>query len=456
MRPSDSDDHNTQLKYLSEVKLIEEGGYSRLVKRSIIFISVMLLCFILWAIFTSVDEVAVTFGDVQPVQDVQVIQHLEGGIISQALVKNGDEVKAGQILMQLDTKAVKSELQKSLGKELSLILDSERLNAFVNRVPAGKVDWYRKITKSSYDTAENRSQILELVLADIALLNQQSQERENQRILAKEKVEQKESQLTQLEMAKNGSEKQLELYIKEEKMLGSLVDQGHVSQREYIIAQRKVVEARDQVDRLTNQIVEAKSALKEAKDRLNQLDNTLSEAALKELNLIDQQLLETRHNIQRLEDIYKRSTVIAPIMGIVKGLTALPGTVIPAGEKLMEIIPTEGEMLVQTKLNTRDVGYVRVGDPAEVKITAFDFARYGSVKGRVIEISASTFTSKEGLPYYQTKVALEKNYVGNDPKKNLLKPGMTVQADIITNKKSIMSYILKPITRAFDSSFRER
>jgi len=91
-----------------------------------------------------------------------------------------------------------------------------------------------------------------------------------------------------------------------------------------------------------------------------------------------------------------------------------------------------------------------------VKITAYDFARYGSIQGRVIEISASTFTSKEGFPYYQVRIALDRNYVGNDPKRNLLKPGMTVQADIITSKKSIMSYILKPITRALDTSFKER
>ncbi|EKD92321.1 MAG: Type I secretion membrane fusion protein, HlyD [uncultured bacterium] len=443
-------------KYFSEANLTEEDGYFRLVRRSIVFIAVVVFLFIIWAIFTKIDEVAVTYGDVQPVQEVQVIQHLEGGIVASVSVKDGEEVRAGKILMQLNPSNIKAQIAKEQGIELSLVLDKARLNAFVHHLVANQIDWYKSIASLPYNTPENQKQIVTSIQSDITLLEQQIRQREDQRTVLQEKVKQKQSQLQQLEDNKRDLEKQLESYLKEEKMLGSLISRGYVSEREYIIAQRKTADAKSQILKLTNQIIEAKSALKETDDYLFHLDNSLDEAALKELDKIDEQLIETHHNLQRLNDINARLTIQSPITGLIKGLTALPGTVISPGDKLMEIVPTEGEMQVQSKLSTRDIGYVHIGDPAEVKITTYDFARYGSIKGHVIEISASTFTSKEGLPYYQLKIALEKNYVGKDSKKNILKPGMTVQADIVTNKKSIMSYILKPITRALDSSFKER
>lgn len=438
-----------------EISVIE-NRYARLVRNSIAIIAFTIFLFIIWAMFTMVDEVAVTFGDIQPTADVRVLQHLEGGIVSQVFVKNGDEVRENQVLMQLNPEQVQAELQKEHGRALSLALDAERYNAFIYQTPADKVDWSGVATRSAYNINPHAKQVLELILGEVTLLKQQNEGRLQQRETLKEKLSQREAQLMQLLTNQNESEKTLSLHKKEEAMLASVVEKGYISKRDYIIVQRNVVESHSQLMQLLSQIVGAKSAIQEAKVQLAQLDSMLNEAALKELNKTNEELILSRHTIQRLQEIHKRLTIKAPIDGIVKGLAALPGTVLAPGEKLMEIIPTGGEMQAQTKLNTRDIGYVKVGDPVEVKVTAYDFARYGSIKGQVIEISASTFTSKEGLPYYQMRIALEKKYIGDDPTKLVLKPGMTVQADVITSKKSIMSYILKPITRALDSSFRER
>lgn len=445
-----------QLRQVSEASLIEEGGQSRIIKWSILFIAAMLVLFIIWAVLTKVDEVAVSFGDIQPVADIQVVQHLEGGIVSQVLVKNGEEVHKGEILMQFDPNAIKSELQKVQGKFVSLTLDSERLRAFIHQIPADRVDWAKKVIDSPYNTISNRAQIADLIRADRALLEQQNKERENQRAILKTKVAQKQAALQQLLGDKEETEKQLALYVKEELMFTNLVTKGYVSERDYIVVKRKANDVRAEVKHLATQIQEADSTLQEARDRLNHVDSTLDEEALKELNQIESQLLETRHNIERLTSVSKRLTLKAPVTGLVKGLKALPGTVVAPGEKLMEIVPTEGAVMVDSKINTRDIGHIRVGDPVEVKVTTFDFARYGGVRGKLEEISASTFTSEQGLPYYRARISLEQNYVGKNPQRNRLKPGMTVQADIVTGKKSIMSYLLKPITRALDTSFRER
>jgi HlyD family secretion protein/adhesin transport system membrane fusion protein len=166
-------------------------------------------------------------------------------------------------------------------------------------------------------------------------------------------------------------------------------------------------------------------------------------------------LSTVRHTIKSYTDLNKKLIIRAPITGIVKGLTASAGSVISAGQNVLEIVPSRGEMIIQCKISTKDIGHVKIGDPAQVKVMAYEFTRYGMVNGKVIEISASTFTTDKGLPYYLGKVSLEKNYVGDEPEHNILKPGMTVQVDIITGKKSVMSYLLNPITRGLKQSFRE-
>lgn len=446
-----------QLKRVSDANLIEEGGHSVLVRRSIIFIVIMLAIFVIWSIFTKVEEVSVSFGEVQPVKDVQVIQHLEGGVVSKVFVKDSQEVKVGETLMLMNPSAVNAELQKAQGRVVSLNLDAERLRAFIHKTPDKKIDWLERIKGSAYSKySANQAKVAELIKQDMRFLEQQNKDRESQRKILTEQVAQRKSQIAQLKTGKIELGKQLVLYEKEEKMFQTLAPRGYISQRDYLIAQRKTHESRAQIKQTTSKLVEARSSLIEAQSQLEKLDSSLNKEALKELNDIDAQLLEMRHTIQRLQDASKRMTIKSPIVGIVKGLKVLTGSVLAPGEVVMEIVPTEGEMQILCRISTHDVGHVKVGDPAQIKIMAFDYARYGGIDGQVESISASTFMNKEGLPYYKAFVSVERNYVGKDPSRFHLKPGMTAQVDIITGKKSIMAYLMKPITRALDNAFRER
>lgn len=445
-----------QLKEISNATLIEEGGHARLIKWGIIFLSVMLLIFILWASFTKIDEVAVSFGDIQPANDIQVIQHLEGGIVQQVLVRNGDEVHQGQLLLKFDPSAINAELLRTQSREISLVIDAERLRAFVHKIPAAQVDWSRKVIISPYNTVRNTQQINDLIQAGVALLQEQNAKRKNQESVLMSQISQRQALLDQFTQNLEITKKQLELSVREEKMFSELVSKGHISERDYITIQRKTNEIRAQVSQLDAQIVQAKNALIEVHQRLEEADTNLDKEALEELVDTEALLLETRHTIERLNDIVQRIGVKAPVTGIVKGLTISPGSVVRPGEKIMEVIPTEGELLVISKVSTRDIGHIRVGDPVEVKVLTYDFARYGGIKGTLDSVSASTFTSEDGLPYYRAKITLSKSYVGSDPQQNQLKPGMTAQADIITGKKTIMEYLLKPITRGLEASFKER
>ncbi|OGT26333.1 MAG: hypothetical protein A3I77_08415 [Gammaproteobacteria bacterium RIFCSPLOWO2_02_FULL_42_14] len=447
-----------QLKHVSDANLIEEGGHSVLVRRSILFICIMLLIFVVWAMITQVDEVAVSFGEIQPVADMQSIQHLEGGIVSKVLIKEGQEVRAGDTLILLSSEAVNAELQKAEARGISLNLDAERLRAFVRQTPDYQVDWLKKVNESEYQKGNtgNQANVAALIKEDVTFLSQQNKDRESQRKILSEQVAQKKSQIGELSTNITELEKQLALYVKEENMFKELAPKGYISQRDYIIAQRKTAESEAQIKQMQSKLVEAESAYKESQDQLTKLDTTLNKEALKELNDINTQLLDVQHTIQRLRDSFKRLTVISPITGVVKGLKATSGSVLTPGEVIMEIVPTEGEMHVDCRISTHDIGYIKVDNPAQVKVMTFDYARYGSIKGKVVDISANTFLNKDNLPYYRAFVSLEKNYVGTHPEKNRLKPGMTVQVDIITGRKSVMDYLLKPITRALDESFRER
>lgn len=147
----------------------------------------------------------------------------------------------------------------------------------------------------------------------------------------------------------------------------------------------------------------------------------------------------------------------SPVRGIVKGLKLhTVGGVVAPGEVLLEIVPMDEELIVETRISPYDIGHVQVNQPAKVKVIAYDFARYGAISGVLKSISASTFRDDDGVPFYKGIIDLDKNHLGDDPDTNLVLPGMTVQADINTGEKSILQYLLKPIYVSASQAFRER
>ena len=456
MTIDDKKTDSKQLKQLSVANLLEEGGYPTLLKRTIYFIAAILFALIVWAMLTRLDEVAVSYGEVQPVKEIESIQHLEGGIVSEVYVKNGDEVREGANLIKLDPEQVASELQKLSGREISLKLDILRLNAFIEETPLHKIPWRDAAINSRFNTFANHEKIEQLLRESMDLLNKQNQERDNQRAIYLEKIQQKKSQLQQFVDSKSELEKKYKLDKQEEDMYGPLVKEGYVSRKEYLTAQRNSIESGAIIKQTNAKIDEAKSALEESQGELEKLNTSFKKESLKELNQLNGQLLEVHYNIQRLTALSKRLILTATISGIVKGLSLTPGRVISPGDKILDIVPTNGVMQIECKISPHDIGHVRIGDAAKIRVNSYEFTRYGTVKGKVVEISASTFLTKDELPYYKAKVSIEKNYVGDNPNLNQLKPGMTVEVDIITGKKSIMSYLISPITRGLQSSFRER
>lgn len=444
-----------QFKHISNATYLENSSYPQLVKKTIRSIVTLITVFIIWSMIATVNEVAVSYGEVMPLADVYVVQHVVGGTVQKIYVKNGDEVQDNQPLLKLDPDAVNAELQKAQSRELTLLLNAARLRAFIQKKPEASVDLESVVKNHPYNLQENMLFIQKSIKEDMDLLKQQNEERKNQSIINQEKITQKHAELKQLTDSRVELEKKLALYEKEEAMYRSVVDKGYVSKRDYLEAQRKTIETSSQLKQTNARIHSAKSAIQEAQEELTKIDSVFNKQSLEKMNDIDAELSTMRHTLQRLIEQKQKLLMRAPITGIVKGFKASAGSVISPAEAIMEIVPTRGEMIIQCKISTKDIGFVKVGDPAQVKVMAYDFSRYGMVTGKVSEISASTFTTEKGLPYYKGKITLDKNYVGKDPSKNILIPGMTVQADIITGEKSVMSYLLKPITRGLQTSFRE-
>lgn len=445
-----------QLHQISTATLLEESSHLRLVMQGIIVMGMVIIALVVWAAFSYVKEVAVTYGEVIPKGKIQVIQHLEGGIVSNVYVNNGDEVKRGQVLVKMDPKAVQAELSQLRGRDIALILDSERLKAFTNGKFADLNAWAEAVIKSKYNTVKNDGEVNHLIEAEKVHLDSQYKTYMDQKNILEATLQKKKEQKKELDTQMAVLDRHISLITEEFNMYHKLKQQNYVSHRDYLVVVRELNKAKGERVRLDSQYEQTKEDIKEAEYKLKELDSTSREKALKELGTTNDKILELRHKIEKTEDQLDRLVVKSPVNGIVKGVTVFPGNVIKPGGQLLEVVPMSDNMLVESRVNPRDIGHIKVGDGVKVKVLTYDFARYGAITGKLIKISASTYKDEEGNPYYQATVSLDQQYIGSNGGRKYLKPGMTVQADIVTGEKTILQYLLKPIHRARDAAFSER
>jgi len=433
-----------QTRFLAQSVILEEAGSSGLVRLAMITICVVIVAFLVWAAVTSVDEIAVTSGEVVPSGSVQVLQHLEGGIVQDVLVREGDLVDANQIVMRLNPAAALAELDQARARFAGLQLQAERLRALgTGREP----DF--TIAGPGYESfADDQQQIYESVL----------EAGDNSRDVFAQQVGQRRNELEAFEEEEQTLVQNLEILEEQLAMREALFKKGLSSKVVYLDVQREVNQARGDLAKLVSERDGTAKALEEALSRLAELGTNNREQALSEMGQITAEMAQVRESLLRLEDRVRRLNIRAPVRGVVKGLQVKTvGGVISPGGAVMEIVPMDQGMKVETKITTRDIGHVRIGHPVSVKVTTYDFARYGGITGELREISASTFLDEEsGEPYYQGIVALDRTYVGYDPERNRVLPGMTVQADINTGEKTLLEYLLKPVVSSVSQSFRER
>lgn len=428
-----------QTKYLSQAIQLEEAINPRIVGATMNLVSLAILAFIGWAAFTNINEVARAAGEVVPKGYQQTVQHLEGGLLQYINVKEGQTVQAGDILLRIEGTGVAEDLERTRQKQLALEMQEERLRAFIeNRTP-----------DFSSENAANQGD-------QLAFFEGMKSAREKERQIIIEQIAQKEQSIgtlsSDLETARKNHKIVQTMYGRR----AQLNRKGYASDMDLFENESRMNELAGEIKRLNGQIDVAKSEIGEFKERLESLSAGQRDEALERLDAIVTEKTQNHEMLQKLMEREKRFNVRAPAKGLVKGLAVnTVGGVVAPGQTLMEIVPLDEELEVQVNIAPKDIGHLKVGQDVQLQFSSFDFSRYGSLPGKLNQISASTFQGESGERYYRGRVTLSKNHVGHDAR-NTIMPGMTVMADIITGRKTILEYLLKPIHVSMKSAFRER
>jgi membrane fusion protein, adhesin transport system len=429
--------------YLAQSIQLEEGTSPRSVRFMIYLLALVLISSIAWSMFASLDQVARADGQVLPSSAIRLLQHLEGGIVADVLVEEGQIVEDGDLLLLLSPTFARSELAKLRAREASLAARFARLNAFViGGVP---------------DFVELRDNYPALVREQEALLTSQNESRRNQLSVLSRQINERKVALKTLHAQKTTIERSVELVAEEATLREGLMKKGLTPRFKFLDVLRLLNTTRGQLLQIEGLIARAKEGVEEARTRLAEVESRLRNDALSEGSTISGELAEIRESMARYEDRVERLAVRAPVRGVVQKLTySTVGSVVAAGEAVAEIVPLDDRMIVEVKLNPKDVGFVEIGQVATVRFTAYDYAQFGGVSGHVRHISPTTVAGDTGKAFYKVVLELDDDHVGAHVGENRILPGMVVQADIRTGQRTLLEYLSKPVSRALSLGFTER
>ena len=399
---------------------------------------------LLWANFAEVDEVTRGDGKAIPSSRVQKIQNLEGGIVSELFVHEGQVVEAGTPLLRLDDTRFASNVGEIEADRLSLAMRVERLSA---EVEGRELAIPEDIAAKAPGLAQSEK----------ALFLSRQQQLQDEIAGLQEQLTQRRQEVREYASKQGQFRNSLELLRQEIRMSEPLVAEGAVSPVEVLRLKRAEVEARGQLEATGLAIPRAEAAIKEVERKIDETRGRFRSEALTQLNEARTDLSKIESTGKALEDRVNRTLVTSPVRGIVKQLLVNTiGGVIQPGSDMIEIVPIDDTLLVEARIRPQDIAFLHPGQEAVVKFTAYDYTIYGGLKAKLEQIGADTVTDEEGNSFYLIKLRTEKSHLGSEEHPLLIIPGMVTSVDIITGKKSVLSYLLKPIIRARAEALRER
>lgn len=441
-RNFNSEQHTKQLRFLSQASVLEEASLPYRFKFIIFAVTGASFLMIIWASIAQIKEVAKTVGEIIPTSPIQVIQHLEGGNVAEILVEEGSIVKKDQPLIRISGHSVRAELERAQAKETALQLQSERYRSFARYAPAD----FDKIKNNMNNLADDQRQILQSMIEN----------REKQKEIIAEQINQRHKNLDITKAKIETLKKNIPLVQESYNKKKQLFDKHFLDRNTMIEVEKDLNNLKGELEKANSEMEQDKQSITEFETRLKSLETSLRDQAYEKLSALESEIAENKEIVDKLKGQVNRLDIKSPIDGIVKGLeiTTIGGVITP-GQKLMEIVPTDDDLMAEIKISPNDIANVEAGQECLVKVSTYDFSKYGGIEGVITTISPTTFLSKEGIPFYKGRLKLDKNYVGNDPK-NIVRPGNLVNVNIITGEKSIMAYLLKPIRNALSISFSER
>ncbi|QDF28721.1 hemolysin secretion protein D [Halarcobacter anaerophilus] len=406
--------------------------------------TVTIFSFIIWASFAQIDEIARGHGKVVPSGQNQIIQNLEGGVVSEILVKEGDFVKKDQVLLKISNEKSSSTLISNKIKILYLKAQIKRLQAELDQEP---FEFTLSDNQTLNDFLNNEK---ELYLSNIKQLDTKVQ-------ILKEQDKQKKNELKDTRQTIKHLRFAVEAIEKEVKMTEPMVKRGIRSEVDFLKLQREQSDARQKLQSAILSIDKIDSEISEIEKKIKETNETYKSETQEKLNEKTTALKDLEANAVASKDQVSRAIVKSPSNGIVQTLhvNTIGGAIKPA-QDLIEIVPTDYSLIVEVKILPSDIAFIYQGQKAIVKFSAYDFSIYGGLEGKVINISPDTITEKDDKTYYLVRIKTEKNYIGTKEKQMKIIPGMVADVDIITGKKTILDYILKPILKTKQYTFTER
>lgn len=404
----------------------------------------LILCGFVWAWMSKVEEITRGQGQVVPTQDIQVVQSLEGGVLQELLVAEGQKVEKGQILLRISDVQFSSEERGTEARSLSLRAKKARLEA---EARGGEFQLPQEIREKTPIIAKNEQ----------ALYESRQKELQNTYAILDDRIAKASAELASVKAQINQYYSSRKLLNDELKITKEMVRQRAVPKIEEIRLNREINDLSGQINSNTQKKKALEAELQVAqKERSSQLDKFQSQA-LGELNQVETEISGLKENLKSIGDRVDRAELRAPVDGIVNriAIKTIGGVVEPAMQ-LLEIVPLDDELKILAQVKPEEIAFIHPGQPAKVKITAYDPQKYGSLDGTLIRLGAGSVTDQEGNISFEIEVRTEKNYMGDEENPLPITPGMVAEVEVITGKRTILEYLLKPILRARDRAFTER
>ena len=410
-------------------------------RRLMYAIGFAVIALMVWASWAEVDIVTRGQGKVIPSRQVQILGSQDGGVITEINVREGDLVRKGDLLLKLDQTRSQSTLGENLVEMAGLSVRAARLRAMVDGEPFEP-------------TPEMLADVPEIVRQEELLYATRLQELEVQKDIAEQQLIQRREELRELEARRAQLTKELELAEEELFRTQPMISSGAVSEVELLRLRREVNKAEGELKQTLAQIQRVSASISEAEGKASGVALEFANDAREKLTDTVTRINALNEAAAGLSDRVRQTNLLSPVTGTIKQLyyNTLGGVVLP-GRDIVELVPSDDSLLVEVRVRPQDIAFMAPGQKANVKVTAYDFVVYGGLEGKVEQIGVDTVVDEEGNAYYE--VAVRTNTVNFGADKPII-PGMTVEVDILTGKKTVMAYLMKPVLRAHQRSLSER
>ena len=411
-------------------------------------LTVLTLAFVgimgVWAHYAVLDEVTRGEGRVVPSSKVQIIQNLEGGILAEILVREGDIVQADDILVRIDNSAAQANFRDLQSQYYSLQATVERLDA----------EQQGRDMKISDELRTN---------APVAVADQESlfdfrrRQMEAQISVLQSQASQRSQEIAEMESRSKQLRRSLELAREEKAITEPLVRNGVMPRVDLIRIERQLSDLKGEIDTIGLSIPRLRSAVKEAEQRIEEVQLSAKSEITNELNRARAELKSVRETLFAGRDRVTRTEVRSPVHGTIKEIKhTTVGGVIRPGEDILEIVPLDDSLLIEARIRPTDIAFLRPSQQAIIKVAAYDFSIYGGLKATVEHIREDTIRDGKGDSFYRVYLRTEKNTLTHQGNELPIIPGMTTTVEVLTGKKSVLDYLLKPILKARERALRER